>query len=97
MTASVPHESTIRKLAGRLGPEVVDEIARALIEKAVRERRFSARAMRVDFTVVESDVRWPTDAALALDATRWLATRGARLQGPLAAGVEASLRTLAKR
>ena len=78
VTASVPHESTVRKLARRLGPEVVDEITRVLIDAAVRERRFSARAMRVDSTVVEADVRWPSDAALALDATRRLAREGAR-------------------
>lgn len=80
VTASVPHESTVRKLALRLGPEVVDEITRLLIGKAVRERRFTARAMRVDSTVVESDVRWPSDAALALEATRRLAREGARVE-----------------
>jgi transposase, IS5 family len=79
LTASVPHESTVRKLARRLGPEVIDEMTRALVEKALREKRFTARAMRVDSTVVESDVRWPSDAALALDATRRLAREGARL------------------
>jgi IS5 family transposase len=79
LTASVPHESTIRKLVGRLGPEVVDDITRALIGKAQRERRFVARAMRCDSTVVEADVRWPSDAALALDAARRLAREGARV------------------
>jgi IS5 family transposase len=77
LTASVPHESTIRKLVRRLGPEVVDDITRALIGKAQRERRFTARAMRCDSTVVEADVRWPSDAALALDAARRLAREGA--------------------
>jgi transposase, IS5 family len=79
LTASVPHESTIRKLVRRLGPEVVDDITRALIDKAQRERRFTARAMRCDSTVVEADVRWPSDAALALDAARRLAREGARV------------------
>ena len=88
VTASVPHESTIRKLAGRLGPEVVEEITRALIDKAIRERRFSARAMRVDSTVVESDVRWPSDAALALDGIRRLAREGARLEGLIGDGAQ---------
>ena len=88
VTASVPHESTIRKLAGRLGSEIVDEITRVLIDKAVRERRFTARAMRVDSTVVESDVRWPSDAALSLDATRRLAREGARLEGLIGDGAQ---------
>jgi transposase, IS5 family len=78
LTASVPHESTVRKLVGRLGPDVVDEITRVLIVKAQREKRFVARAMRCDSTVVEADVRWPSDAALALDAARRLAREGAR-------------------
>jgi IS5 family transposase len=52
----VPEESTIRKLTRRLGPEVVAELTRAVIEKAVRERRFRPRAARVDSTVVEADV-----------------------------------------
>jgi IS5 family transposase len=78
LTASVPHESTVRKLVRRLGPVVVEELTRALVEKATRERRFSVRAMRCDSTVVEADVRWPSDAGLALDATRLLAREGAR-------------------
>jgi IS5 family transposase len=78
LTASVPHESTVRKLVRRLGPEVVEEITRVLIDTAQRERRFIARAMRCDSTVVEADVRWPSDAALALDAARRLTRAGAR-------------------
>jgi IS5 family transposase len=78
LTASVPHESTVRKLVRRLGPEVVEDLTRALVEKATRERRFRVRAMRCDSTVVEADVRWPSDAGLALDATRLLAREGAR-------------------
>jgi IS5 family transposase len=82
----VPHESTIRKLVRRLGPEVVEEITRALIVKAQRERRLTVRAMRCDSTVVEADVRWPSDAALALDAARRLAREGARVAGAVGDG-----------
>ena len=77
LTERVPDESTIRKLTRRLGPEVIDEITRLVIGRELRERRFVARAMRVDSTVVEADVRYPNDAALAVDATRVLA-RAAR-------------------
>lgn len=88
LTASVPHESTIRKLARRLGPEVIDEITRVLVGGAVREKRFVARAMRVDSTVVEADVRWPSDAALAHDATRSLAREGARVAALVGHGAQ---------
>jgi hypothetical protein len=43
VTAAVPHESTVRKLARRVGPEVIDEITRVVIETAVREKRFRRR------------------------------------------------------
>ena len=69
----VPHESTVRKLTRRLDAEVVQEMIRALIGKACHERHFRVRAMRVDSTVVEADIRYPTDAGLCGDAVRRLA------------------------
>src|SRR3954471_13949554 len=76
----VPDESTVRKLARRLGAEVVEEITRVVIAKAERETRFRGRAARIDSTVVEADVRYPTDATLALDGARALA-RGPQGRG----------------
>lgn len=76
----VPDESTVRKLTRRLGSEVVDELIRELIGKACRERRFSARAMRCDSTVVEADIRFPTDAGLCGDAVRALVRAGRRVR-----------------
>ena len=76
----VPDESTVRKLARRLGPEVVAAITRLVIEKAQRETRFTARAARVDSTVVEADIRYPSDAMLALQGARALTRAGAKLQ-----------------
>jgi IS5 family transposase len=70
MTERAPDESTVRKLTRRLGAEVVHEITRELIAKARREKRFRPRAARIDSTVVEADVRWPTDASLAADGVR---------------------------
>jgi IS5 family transposase len=89
LTERVPDESTVRKLTRRLGPDVVAELTRLVIAKAQRERRFRARAMRCDSTVVEADVRYPSDAALALDATRALAREGRRLARALGDGARA--------
>ncbi len=75
----VPDESTVRKLTRRLGPEVVAELTRAVIAKAVRERRFRPRAARIDSTVIEADVRYPSDAVLCLQGARALARQGRRL------------------
>ncbi len=79
MTERVPDESTVRKLTRRLGAEVVHEITRELIAKARREKRFRPRAARIDSTVIEADVRWPTDAGLAADGVRALAREGRKL------------------
>lgn len=74
----VPCESTIRKLTRRIGSETVAELTRALIEVVVRERRFQPRAARIDSTVVEADVRFPTDSGLAADGVRALAREAKR-------------------
>ena len=64
-------------LVREVGPEVVDEITRAVIGKAQGETRFIVRAVRIDSTVVEADVRYPSDAVLALHGARALAREGA--------------------
>ena len=79
----VPDESTVRKLTRRLGPETVAELSRVLIGKAQRETRFRVRAVRIDSTVVEADVRYPSDAGLAGDGVRLLAREGKRLVAKL--------------
>jgi transposase, IS5 family len=75
----VPDESTIRKLTRRLGATVVNEITRVVIDTARREKRFRPRAVRVDSTVVEADVRYPTDSGLALDSAGVLAREARKL------------------
>lgn len=76
----IPDESTVRKLTRRLGPELVDDLTREVVRLAVKERGFKVRAMRCDSTVLESDVRYPTDSGLAFDAVRVLARAGSRLR-----------------
>jgi transposase, IS5 family len=83
LTQRVPDESTVRKLVRRLGPEVVAELTRVVIGKAQRETRFVTRAVRIDSTVVEADIRYPTDAGLAWQGARVLAREGGKLAGRL--------------
>jgi IS5 family transposase len=45
------------------------------------ERRFVVRAARIDSTVVEADIRYPTDLGLAQDAARMLAREADRAAG----------------
>ena len=82
LTDRVPDESTVRKLVKRLGPDVIDQITIAVIARATdrtAERRFVVRAARIDSTVVESDIRYPTDLGLAQDAARMLASEAKRV------------------
>jgi transposase, IS5 family len=86
----VPDESTVRKLVRRLGAEVIEDICSRVIAEATRPgagaRRFVVRAARIDSTVVESDIRYPTDLGLAQDAARALAREADRARGPAGAG-----------
>jgi transposase, IS5 family len=79
LSQRVPDESTVRKLTRRIGAEPVAELTRALIAKATREKRLRARAVRIDSTVVEADVKFPTDAGLAAHGVRALAGEGKKL------------------
>ena len=85
LTARVPDESTVPKLVRRLGPETVAELTRVVIGTAQRETRFVARAVRIDATVIEADLRYLTDAGLAWQGARVLAREGGKLAGRLVA------------
>ena len=86
----VPDESTIRKLVRRLGADVIEEICSQVIAEATSPRagarRFVVRAARIDSTVVEADIRYPTDLGLAQDAARSLAREADRARGLAGAG-----------
>jgi IS5 family transposase len=81
----VPDESTVRKLTRRLGAEVVHELTRVVIANARREKRFRPRAARIDSTVIEADIRYPTDSGLASDGVRALAREGRKLAAKIGA------------
>jgi IS5 family transposase len=79
LSERVPDDSTIRKLTRRIGPATVNEITRVLIVAATRSKRFRPRAVRIDSTVIEADVKYPTDSGLASDGVRSLAREGKKL------------------
>jgi IS5 family transposase len=79
LSERVPDESTVRKLTRRIGAETVSELTRAMIVNATREKRFRPRAVRIDSTVIEADVTYPTDAGLASAGVRTLAREGRKL------------------
>jgi IS5 family transposase len=68
----VPHPTTLVKLVRRAGPEVVEELPAALVAKLAQGKLLRGRKLRVDTTVVEADIDYPTDADLLEQAVRKL-------------------------
>jgi IS5 family transposase len=86
LAGPVPDESTLRKLCHRLGPERVQAITLQVIELSAAQTRFRPRAARVDSTVIEADIRFPTDAGLAYDGVVLLAREARRVVALAGAG-----------
>jgi IS5 family transposase len=82
----VPDPSTLMKLTKRLGPELLDELNAELLSLAVERKVLRSRRLRVDTTVVEADVRRPTDSGLCAHAVSRLARLGRRIKATGAAG-----------
>jgi ElaB/YqjD/DUF883 family membrane-anchored ribosome-binding protein len=68
----VPDAKTILKIARALGPEVIEQLHRQVIEVAKRAGVTHGRRFRVDTTVVETNVHYPTDSTLLRDGMRVL-------------------------
>jgi transposase, IS5 family len=77
----VPHSTTLVKLVRRAGPEVIEELNAALVAKLAQDRLLRGRKLRVDTTVVEADIDYPTDADLLEGAVRKLGGLVRRVKG----------------
>jgi len=68
----VPDAKTLGRQARSLGPEVIEQIQQRMVELAVENNVVQGRKMRVDTTVVETNIHYPTDSSLLGDGTRVL-------------------------
>jgi len=68
----VPDAKTILKIARALGPEVIEELHRRVVDVAQRAGVTHGRRFRIDTTVVETNVHYPTDSSLLQDGVRVL-------------------------
>src|SRR5437763_6607856 len=68
----VPDAKTILKIARVLGPEVIEQLNRQMVEVAKRAGVTHGRRFRIDTTVVETNVHYPTDSSLLQDGIRVL-------------------------
>jgi transposase, IS5 family len=77
----VPHPTTLVKLVRRAGPEMIEQLNAALVAKLAQGKLLRARKLRVDTTVVEADIDYPTDADLLEQAVRKLGGLVRRIKG----------------
>lgn len=68
----VPDAKTLGRLAQALGPEVIEKIHARIIALAHERAVVQGRRMRVDTTVVETNIHYPTDSGLMGDGVRVL-------------------------
>lgn len=68
----VPDDRTMGNLARQLGPEVIEKLHGRVVEIAQENKVAAGRKMRVDTTVVETDIHYPTDSTLLGDSVRVL-------------------------
>jgi IS5 family transposase len=68
----VPDAKTIVKIARALGPDVIEQLHRQVVEVAKRAGVTHGRRFRIDTTVVETSVHYPTDSTLLQDGVRVL-------------------------
>ena len=70
--AKVPDAKTLGKLGLALGPAIIEQIHQRVVAIAQEQKIVSGRRMRVDTTVVETNIHYPTDASLLGDGVRVL-------------------------
>jgi IS5 family transposase len=87
----VPDAKTLGKLGVALGPQIIEQIHQRVVAIAQEKRIVHGRRMRVDTTVVETDIHYPTDSTLLGDGVRVL-TRAMRKIGDLAGAAGTKLR-----
>lgn len=68
----VPDAKTIGKLAVAIGPDIVERVHRRIVSIARERQIIRGRRLRVDTTVVETDIHYPTDSSLLGDGVRVL-------------------------
>jgi len=68
----VPDAKTILKIARALGPAVIEQLHRQVVDVAKRAGVTHGRRFRIDTTVVETNVHYPTDSSLLQDGVRVL-------------------------
>ena len=87
----MPDAKTIGRWGLAVGPEVVKRVHERLVAIALEEGIATGKRMRVDTTVVETNIHYPTDSSLLGDGVRFL-TRTMKKIAAIAGDVGTKLR-----
>src|SRR5881409_3661449 len=97
---AVPDAKTMVRLGQALGPEVTRKIHERVVQLAREEKVTTGRKMRLDTTVVETNIHYPTDSSLLGDGARVLTRTMKRIEekaGGLKRKVRDRMRSVTKR
>jgi IS5 family transposase len=96
----VPDAKTLARLGQLIGPAVVEQLHRRIVKLAQERGVTRGRKMRVDTTVVETNIHYPTDSSLLGDGTRVLTRTMKKIEaksGRLKRKVRDRMRSIRKR
>jgi IS5 family transposase len=79
----VPESSTLIKLTHKYGEETVKALNAALVLKLKENKVVRGKKLRIDTTVVESDIHYPTDTGLLNDGIRVVSRVAGKLKKAL--------------
>src|SRR5450432_4275328 len=68
----VPDDKSISRFGRQLGPEAVEKLHQRVVSIAQEKKILQGRKLRVDTTVVETNIHYPTDSTLLGDGNRVL-------------------------
>jgi len=79
--AKVPDEKTLLRLGQAIGPETIRELHDRIVGLAQERGVIQGRKLRVDTTVIESNIHYPTDSGLLNDGARVLTRTMKQIEG----------------
>ena len=96
----VPDAKTLARLGQVIGPRVIEQLHQRVVELAQERGVTQGKKLRVDTTVVESNIHYPTDSSLLGDGTRALTRTMKKIEsksGGLKRKVRDRMRSIRKR
>ena len=96
----VPDAKTMARLGQLIGPEAIEELHQRIVQLAQEHGVTRGRKLRVDTTVVETNIHYPTDSSLLGDGTRVLTRTMKKIEqkaGGLKRKVRDRMRSVRKR